>query len=342
MTISRKLVHATRGLLAAAIITFGMAALPFGMTAANADTAGISQKISRSEVIARAQDWYTQSLTYSQTATHPDVDGTNYRTDCSGFVAMALHMSAPGLTTGQFPGSSDVSLLSSSPSASTDLKAGDILDDPAEHMFLFDSWVSSSDHSQGFYAYSFGSTPVTYEIRTFSQSTWYSHARTDYNAYRYKNIIDDAPGTQTVGSGSTCSSAETQTVHLTDMRNVDITDENCRSYSGGVLKAWVAVNWAPTPPGSDDSTVIGHNKFDGFTIHVQAQKNNVTSSEDYCTGIATAINAADSGTADCLISVSSPASGTWTTDGWLHWDENNDGIGWTGPRYITGSPSVTI
>jgi hypothetical protein len=51
-------------------------------------------KITRAEVIARAQDWVNRKIPYSQTAT---TDG--YRQDCSGMVSMAWASSKPGHVT---------------------------------------------------------------------------------------------------------------------------------------------------------------------------------------------------------------------------------------------------
>src|SRR5687768_23597 len=68
---------------------------------AQASTAGGS--ITRSEIIQRAHNWYTRSpqLSYNQGAEALDVDGQHwYRTDCSGFVSMALHLTSDPNTAG--------------------------------------------------------------------------------------------------------------------------------------------------------------------------------------------------------------------------------------------------
>ena len=56
-------------------------------------------KISRKEIIARGHYWIDRHVPYSMRGSYPDPEGTRYRTDCSGFVAMALHASAPGYST---------------------------------------------------------------------------------------------------------------------------------------------------------------------------------------------------------------------------------------------------
>ncbi|KAK3987516.1 hypothetical protein QBC44DRAFT_331316 [Cladorrhinum sp. PSN332] len=59
--------------------------------------------ISRSEILARGAYWISQKVPYSMTATYPDRHGRLYRTDCSGFVSMALHAASPGYNTVSLP-----------------------------------------------------------------------------------------------------------------------------------------------------------------------------------------------------------------------------------------------
>lgn len=60
-------------------------------------------KISRKEIMSRGQYWVSRHVPYSMSAYYPDPDGKKYRTDCSGFVSMALHASAPGANTVSLP-----------------------------------------------------------------------------------------------------------------------------------------------------------------------------------------------------------------------------------------------
>lgn len=48
--------------------------------------------ISRSEVRSRAMYWINKHVPYSMSKYYRDPQGRRYRTDCSGFVAMALHL----------------------------------------------------------------------------------------------------------------------------------------------------------------------------------------------------------------------------------------------------------
>ncbi|KAJ9412802.1 hypothetical protein QL093DRAFT_2090362 [Fusarium oxysporum] len=66
-------------------------------------SSSLNGKISRREIISRAQYWVSRHVPYSMSATYPDPEGTRYRTDCSGFVTMALHATAPGYNTVRLP-----------------------------------------------------------------------------------------------------------------------------------------------------------------------------------------------------------------------------------------------
>lgn len=59
--------------------------------------------ISRNEILERANYWIAQGVPYSMTANYPDPLGRQYRTDCSGFVSMALHTNSPGYSTVTLP-----------------------------------------------------------------------------------------------------------------------------------------------------------------------------------------------------------------------------------------------
>ena len=48
----------------------------------------------RDEIIDRAQTWVDQQVPYDMTGYHPDPQGNEYRTDCSGFVSMAWGLDA--------------------------------------------------------------------------------------------------------------------------------------------------------------------------------------------------------------------------------------------------------
>jgi len=59
--------------------------------------------ISRIEIMLRGQYWIDKHVPYSQEKYYPDPAGMKYRTDCSGFVSMALHTNHPGYNTVSLP-----------------------------------------------------------------------------------------------------------------------------------------------------------------------------------------------------------------------------------------------
>lgn len=108
---------------------------------------GINGKISRQEIIARGQYWVSKHVPYSMEATYPDQQGTRYRTDCSGFVTMALHATAPGYNTVSLP-------EIAKPIAWAELQPGDLVGTlgpgtggAAGHVTLFHSWADPSHNS---------------------------------------------------------------------------------------------------------------------------------------------------------------------------------------------------
>ncbi|KAB1980225.1 hypothetical protein [Streptomyces triticiradicis] len=137
--------------------------------------------ISRNEVIARAKNWYTRNVQYSQSAYASDVDGDHtYRTDCSGFVSMAWHLTT-SLTTQTLPGAS-------TQISKSDLRPGDALNYSAEHVVLFAGW---KDQDAGtFYYYSEGSpsTDMNYSTANVYSGTIDSHPASSYVALRYDKI----------------------------------------------------------------------------------------------------------------------------------------------------------
>lgn len=101
-------------------------------------------RITREEIISRGQKWIDDEVPYSMSAFYPDPQGTDYRTDCSGFVAMALHASAPGASTVSLPAiATEISW--------DDLQPGDFVGTLGPgtggangHVTLFHSWVDSN------------------------------------------------------------------------------------------------------------------------------------------------------------------------------------------------------
>lgn len=55
-------------------------------------TSAVGGPIRRAEELARGQFWVNRRVPYSMSGYYPDPQGRRYRTDCSGFVSMALHL----------------------------------------------------------------------------------------------------------------------------------------------------------------------------------------------------------------------------------------------------------
>ncbi|KAL2021292.1 hypothetical protein VTK56DRAFT_7371 [Thermocarpiscus australiensis] len=107
-------------------------------------TSAYNGNITRAEIIARGEYWVSRHVPYSMSATYPDPQGRQYRTDCSGFVSMALHATAPGYSTVSLPEIATAIEWK-------DLKPGDFVGTlgpgtggAAGHVTLFYSWADSA------------------------------------------------------------------------------------------------------------------------------------------------------------------------------------------------------
>ncbi|MEU6479889.1 VCBS repeat-containing protein, partial [Streptomyces sp. NPDC047017] len=167
--------------------------LATGPAAYAASTAG--GRITRSEVLSRAQSWVDENVPYNQSGYKSDANGT-YREDCSGYVSMAWHLT-DSLVTWTLPDvSSQISFSS--------LKPGDALDYTAEHTFLFAGWKDQSSGSFTYYAESNEHDPThgptSANINNSSLEGWPTSV---YEGLRYNNIADDAPPPVTLTHSAT-------------------------------------------------------------------------------------------------------------------------------------------
>nr|WP_062330613.1 VCBS repeat-containing protein [Herbidospora sakaeratensis] len=199
--ISAGLMIATSFSLATAVTT----------TPANASTAG--GQITRSEVLARAQNWVNREIQYNLTrdpgTLKTDVEGDNkYGPDCSGLVSMAWHITANsgkgGNSTRDFAAWDGVEDLDSL----HDLKPGDAILS-STHIELFVRWKDTSDHTKGAWTYSLNGTNSSGDAQGWEQDwakgptpnsrgkvgdeSWSSMQ--GYQPIRYKNIVDDVAAT---------------------------------------------------------------------------------------------------------------------------------------------------
>lgn len=114
----------------------GLLMLATAVTFASAD-------ITRDEIMRRAEFWVAKHIPYSMNAYAPDPQGTRYRTDCSGFVSMAVK-AGTSLSTVTLPSISH-------PIGWEDLLPGDLVGTlgpgtggASGHVTLFKSWVDAS------------------------------------------------------------------------------------------------------------------------------------------------------------------------------------------------------
>jgi hypothetical protein len=190
--------------------------------------AAYSSPVTRSQVIANAEQWVSAMLTYCQSPNgQPDGDTScssvcmrtsnpqwdPYRSDCSGFVSWAWELPPPGLVTGDFApiGSSDSNTINC-----TDMKPGDAANryPNTGHIVLFKNWITPG--SEAVFIEEPGcsaSMPYAHEFQstvTCSGSTVNIGYEGDtFTAIRYTNIMDDpdagagsSSGSSSGGSGS--------------------------------------------------------------------------------------------------------------------------------------------
>ncbi|WP_067449784.1 hypothetical protein [Actinomadura macra] len=134
----------------------------------------------RSAIIARAKTWDPHTgdrVPYSQTSYH-----NGYRTDCSGFVSMALGLPKPGENTVGLTSSRYTERITMS-----ELKKGDLVMDAlgtntTRHVVIFEKWANS-EHT-AYWAYEQrGRYGTDYRTRDYGLSSG-----SEYKAYRPKNL----------------------------------------------------------------------------------------------------------------------------------------------------------
>ncbi|WP_066370011.1 FG-GAP repeat domain-containing protein [Herbidospora mongoliensis] len=201
-----RLLSGSLGVLTAMAI--GLTGLTLTTAPAHADSVAGGQ-ITRSEVLARAQNWVDRGVRYNLTryssTLTTDADGAHrYGPDCSGLVSMAWHITANsgkgGNSTDDFASWSGKHFLGSL----HDLKPGDaILTDG--HMELFARWKDAGDHTKGAWTYSLNGGPdpdgdgwrddwakgPTPNSRGKVGDESWSSMTANYRPIRYNNIVDD-------------------------------------------------------------------------------------------------------------------------------------------------------
>lgn len=149
-------------------------------------SSSMNGKITRKEIISRGQYWISRHVPYSMTGYYPDPHGTRYRTDCSGFVSMALHSTAPGASTVTLP-------AISKQIAWKDLKPGDFVGtlgpgtaNADGHVTLFHSWVDSSKKKY----HSLECRGKAYGCVAHVRSVGWKDGKFTAKPYRYIHVVD--------------------------------------------------------------------------------------------------------------------------------------------------------
>jgi hypothetical protein len=154
-------------------------------------------------MLSRAQYWVRMRFTYGtvfvrgrvvHTETKPDQAGKAYRTDCSGLVSMAWHLTMSRTTLDFARWSGTVKLPSIH-----DLKPGDALLRPG-HIELFARWVTPGRHEDGAFVYSFNRTGETVQNpdRKTNRGNIGRNSFNDMGTYtplRYRHALDDSTNT---------------------------------------------------------------------------------------------------------------------------------------------------
>lgn len=201
------------------------AAAPKGKRRSLIGDSNVGGTISRDEVIQRAKTWTDIAVPYSMNRYRSDANG-RYRTDCSGFVSMAWHLSSSsannyGETTG--------TLLDFTSSISKEsLKPGDILLNPSAgasgHVAIFGGWADADHTKYEAYEESGGEPNGYAKHSTVPYPYWPGHGT--FSPRRYDKITDNA------------ASATSPLVNVGDINGNGVPDLLARRKDGHALVYW--------------------------------------------------------------------------------------------------------
>ncbi|MHB9756461.1 hypothetical protein ACYBSK_18950 [Streptomyces sp. BYX5S] len=139
-------------------------------TAQRAGAAGLA----RAEVLQRADFWFDRAVPYSQARSSADPQGVRYRTDSSGYASMVWRL-PQSLTTHSLPSVSHRI-------TKDELRPGDVLLNPEEHVVVFAGWA---DQQRTRYV-AYEQTPPSVQRHTLPYP-YYGHNNA-YLPYRYDHI----------------------------------------------------------------------------------------------------------------------------------------------------------
>lgn len=156
----------------------GASATPLAASSDRVDSQVEAAAITRASVIKRAKKWLTanngKQVPYSQAKTWG-----GYRTDCSGYVAMALKLPKPGTNTVGLASSTHTKKIKMA-----NLKKGDLVIDAkgsntTRHVVIFQKWVNSNKNAYWAYEQRGGHG-------TDHRKVSYGLKADEYDAYRPK------------------------------------------------------------------------------------------------------------------------------------------------------------
>ena len=181
-------VRSWRRSLIAGLVAFFVLLAGQVVVAPAASASSVGGPISRAEVLERANYWVARNVPYSQASWAPDVNGRNYRQDCSGFLSMAWHLSSS-------PSTSTLAAYGNRLGSIDDLQPGDMLLRAGDHVVLFVRWNNTARTS----------ATIWHESKPGVGTVAATYTRAMLNGfvpYSYKNIVnsgapDPNPGTST-------------------------------------------------------------------------------------------------------------------------------------------------
>ncbi|MEU0940637.1 hypothetical protein [Embleya sp. NPDC005971] len=144
--------------------------------------------ITRAEVLERAEDWYDRDIQYDQGAEAADPEGAHeYRTDCSGLVAMAWHLPSTDFNTDSLDRRSLTDRIERD-----ELLPGDALDDTDDgHVVLFTGWIGRSAGTFTYVQLANSRSDMVKGTGSFAAPLLAGHPTANYFALRYHRIVDD-------------------------------------------------------------------------------------------------------------------------------------------------------
>lgn len=144
--------------------------------------------ITRSEVLERAENWYDRDVQYDQAAEAPDPEGAHdYRTDCSGMVAMAWHLPNTDFNTDSLDRRSVTVRVDPN-----DLLPGDALDDTDDgHVVIFTGWVSRGARTFTYIQLANSRTDMAKGTAGFDGPLLAGLPTANFFGLRYNRIVDD-------------------------------------------------------------------------------------------------------------------------------------------------------